>query len=82
LRTRQRQTEVPAFTFNGTFEGSLSASLVRSSSEGDGTDELQGDAVVSGTFCIGAVWDLTTDPADLPAGDCTIVNWEQDLHVS
>ncbi|MFF9157462.1 HNH endonuclease [Streptomyces sp. NPDC014846] len=70
------------FTFHGTFAGSLSASLVRSSSDGDGTDELQGDAVVSGTFSIVAVWDLTDDPADLSAGEYTIVNWEQDLHVS
>ncbi|MFD8810433.1 hypothetical protein ACFV23_02770 [Streptomyces sp. NPDC059627] len=70
------------FTFNGTFEGSLSASLVRSSPDGDGMDELQGDAVVSGTFSIVTVWDLTADPADAPVGDCTILDWEQDLHVS
>ncbi|MFF3358157.1 hypothetical protein ACFYWN_37355 [Streptomyces sp. NPDC002917] len=58
------------FTFDGTFEAGLSASLVRSSSDGGGTDELQGDAVVSGTFSIVAVWDLTADPADVSAGDC------------
>lgn len=69
-------------TFDGTFEAGLSASLVRSSSDGGGTDELQGDAVVSGTFSIVAVWDLTADPADVSSGDCTIVNWEQDLHIS
>ncbi|WP_069869074.1 hypothetical protein [Streptomyces malaysiensis] len=70
------------FTFGGTFEASLSTSLVRSSSDGDGTEELQGDAVVSGTFSIVAVWDLTAEPADMSVGDCTIINWEQDLHIS
>ncbi len=70
------------FTFGGTFEASLSASLVRSSSDGDGTEELQGDAAVSGTFSIVAVWDLTAEPSDVSAGDCTISDWEQDLHIS
>ncbi|MEU6379596.1 hypothetical protein [Streptomyces sp. NPDC046909] len=70
------------FTFNGNFEGSLSASLVRSSSDGDGTDELQGDAVVSGTFTIVTVWDPAADPADVSAGNSTIASWEQDLHIS
>ncbi|MFI7296880.1 hypothetical protein [Streptomyces sp. NPDC050121] len=70
------------FNFNGTFEGSLSASLVRRSSDGDGMDELQGDAVVSGTFTVLAVWDPAAEPADVSEGDCTIAGWEQDLHIS
>ncbi|MFZ3595102.1 hypothetical protein [Streptomyces sp. BH104] len=69
------------FTFNGTFEGSFSASVVRVTPDGDGTDELQGDAVVSGTFSIVATWERTKAPADVSAGDCTIGKWEEDLHV-
>lgn len=70
------------FTFGGIFEASLSVSLVCSGSDGDGTEERQGDAVVSGTFSIVAACDLPAEPADMSAGDCTIINWEQDLHIS
>ncbi len=70
------------FTFGGDFEASLSASLVRSAPDGDGTDEFQGDAVVSGAFSIVAVWELTADPTGVAAGDCIIEAWTQDLHTA
>lgn len=70
------------FTFDGTFDASLSASLVCSGFDGDGTRELQGDAEASGTFSIVVVWDLTAVPADVSAGECTIIKWEQDLQIS
>jgi hypothetical protein len=70
------------FTFGGAFEASLSASLVRGNPDGDGTHELQGDAVVSGTFSIVAVWELAADPIGVAAGDCSISGWTQDLHTA
>ncbi|MEU3071711.1 hypothetical protein ABZ712_33275 [Streptomyces sp. NPDC006906] len=77
-----RFADVVEFNFGGTFEASLSASVVRVSSDGDGTDELQGDAVVSGEFVIVAIWEPAADLTDVAAGDCTIVDWAQDLHIA
>ncbi|MFE4423731.1 hypothetical protein [Streptomyces sp. NPDC056817] len=70
------------FTFGGDFEASLSASLVRVRPDGDGTDDLQGDAVVSGSFSIDAVWELADDQTGVTAGDCIIDAWTQDLHAA
>ncbi|MEU6845487.1 hypothetical protein ABZ930_26765 [Streptomyces sp. NPDC046716] len=70
------------FTFNGTFEGVFTASVVRVAPDGEGTDDLQGDAVVNGTFSVVAAWDPTTELADVSAGDCTDETWEEDLHVA
>ncbi|MGW1641565.1 hypothetical protein [Streptomyces lavendulae] len=69
------------FIFQGAFEAGFAASVVRSSSDGGGTDDLQGDATVSGTFSFVAYWDLADDPAKVHAGDCTIEDWDQDLTV-
>ncbi|MFJ3091424.1 hypothetical protein [Streptomyces sp. NPDC086838] len=69
------------FTFQGAFEAGFAASVVRSSSDGGGMDDLQGDARVSGTFSFVAGWDLADDPAQVHVGDCTIEDWEADLNV-
>ncbi|WP_406841524.1 hypothetical protein ACICHK_41660 (plasmid) [Streptomyces sp. AHU1] len=78
----RRFADAIEFTFGGAFEASLSASLVCSRPDGDGTDELQGDAVVSRTFSTVAVWDLAADPAGVTAGDCIIGAWIQDLRTA
>ncbi len=70
------------FTFQGAFEAGFAASVVRSSSDGGGTDDLQGDAMVSGTFSFVADWDLADEPAQVQTGDCTIEDWDQDLNVA
>ncbi|MGW0469496.1 hypothetical protein ACWDX6_30245 [Streptomyces sp. NPDC003027] len=69
------------FTFQGAFEAGFAASVVRSSSDGVGMDDLQGDAMVSGTFSFVADWGLADDPAQVHTSDCTIEDWDQDLNV-
>lgn len=63
------------FTFRGHFAASMTASLLRSDSRGDGLEELQGDAVVSGTFDADVYWAF----AGFDSGDCFIDHWEIDL---
>ncbi|MDW4912505.1 HNH endonuclease signature motif containing protein [Streptomyces californicus] len=70
------------FTFEGAFEAGFAASVVRSSPDGGGTDDLQGDAMVSGTYSFVADWDLADDAARVQPGDCTVEDWDQDLSVA
>jgi hypothetical protein len=63
------------FTFRGNFTASLTASLTRSDSRGDELEELQGDAVVRGTFSSVVYW--TFDGFE--AGDFFIGDWDADL---
>ncbi|MEU8919444.1 HNH endonuclease signature motif containing protein [Kitasatospora sp. NPDC048545] len=66
------------FTAGGVFEGSLSASLTRSNSAGEGLEDLQGDVVVTGTFSTSVFWDPASALSDLEAGDCVIDAWGVD----
>jgi hypothetical protein len=69
------------FTFSGEFESHLAASLVRDNPYGWTTTilDLQGDAVVQGTFTFTATWDAG-EGDDLPyAEEATIESWEQDV---
>ncbi|MEP7736204.1 hypothetical protein ABKW28_00995 [Nocardioides sp. 31GB23] len=69
------------FTFSGEFESHLAASLVRDNPHGWTTTilDLQGDAVVQGTFTFTATWDAG-EGDDLPyAEEATIESWEQDV---
>ncbi|MEU3906192.1 hypothetical protein AB0F20_20470 [Streptomyces goshikiensis] len=44
-------------------------------------DDLQGDALVSGTFSFVADWCLADDLAQVHTGDCTIEDWDHDLNL-
>ncbi|WP_157531418.1 MULTISPECIES: hypothetical protein [unclassified Kitasatospora] len=74
----QRERDVIEVTIGGVFECSLSAGLTRSDPRGDGLEDLQGDAVVSGTFTASASWDLADALSGLEAGDCVIGEWTQE----
>jgi hypothetical protein len=64
-----------SFEFEGEFEGAMSASLVRSSDDGNDLVDFQGDAVVSGRFS----FEVTGDPSDnsLEVGE----PWADDLQI-
>ncbi|MFJ1707619.1 HNH endonuclease [Kitasatospora sp. NPDC088346] len=74
----RREGRFVEFTVRGAFEGSLSASLTRSDSRGDGLEDLQGDVVVAGSFSTSMFWDLAAALSGLEAGDCLIDEWKLD----
>ncbi|MEU8980985.1 hypothetical protein [Streptomyces sp. NPDC048309] len=67
------------FTFHGNFESSMAASLAQTSPDGSDLLELQGDAVVFGTFSFVVSWHFSADPADAYTGECVIEDWKPDL---
>jgi hypothetical protein len=69
------------FTLGGDFEARLSASLVQDSSDGSEREELQGDAYVTGTFTLAAMWDRSMAFGEVDAGECWIQSWDIDVDV-
>lgn len=69
------------FTFSGEFESHLAASLVRDNPYGWTSTvlDLQGDAVVEGTFSFTATWDAGDADEVQYAEEATIESWEQDV---
>ncbi|MFJ5535104.1 HNH endonuclease [Streptomyces sp. NPDC093261] len=67
------------FTLKGNFEESLSTSLVQSSPDGSALDDLQGDAVVLGTFSFVVSWHFS-EPEEVDTGECCIDSQEVDIH--
>lgn len=71
-----RTPSAMSFEFEGEFEATMSASLVRSSDDGNDLVDFQGDAVVSGRFS----FEVTGDPSDnsLEVGE----PWADDLDIA
>jgi HNH endonuclease len=63
------------FSFDGTFAGMLSGSVVRSSWDGDGLDELQGDSEAAGRFTFSVTWDFTKAPPGPGGASAEITEW-------
>ncbi|GAA0895987.1 hypothetical protein GCM10009558_083270 [Virgisporangium aurantiacum] len=63
------------FTLEGAFVGELSGSVVRSSSDGDGLDDLQGDSEAAGRFTFWVTWDLTQAPPGSRGASAEITDW-------
>jgi hypothetical protein len=76
----RRRAGTVEFTFGGDFEANFLASLFRVRPEVDETDDLQGDAAVSGSFSFDAAWKFMDDQTGVTAGDCIIDVWTPDLH--
>ncbi|MFE1949844.1 HNH endonuclease [Streptomyces sp. NPDC059524] len=69
------------FTFQGSFESYLTASLVQDSRTGDGLQDRQGEAEASGTFSFTLDWAFSSEPGDGEVGECTIEDWDSSLYV-
>lgn len=70
------------FVFRGTFDMSLTASIVQDSWDGSGLSDVQGDADISGTFSFVATWELTTASGDLESGDYELESSNLDIYTS
>jgi hypothetical protein len=69
------------FTFYGSFEADLSASLVQDNLDGVGLDEVQGDAQVYGRFSFGATCEFSGDPGNIDVHECWIEWWKDDIEL-
>lgn len=69
------------FIFSGEFESHLAASLVRDNPYGWETTviDIQGDAVVEGSFSFTATWDAGDTDKSPYTEEATIESWEQDV---
>ncbi|WP_327330577.1 HNH endonuclease (plasmid) [Streptomyces sp. NBC_01208] len=77
-----RYTSVLEFTFQGSFDAYLMAPLVQDNLDGDGIQERQGEAAVTGTFSFTADWPISTEQGALDISDCTIEEWSSRLDVT
>ncbi|MEY9956806.1 HNH endonuclease [Streptacidiphilus sp. MAP5-52] len=71
----RREGQLIEFTAGGVFEGSLSLSLTRIDSRGDGPEDFQGDVVVDGSFSASTFWDPGSGTTGLEAADLVIDDW-------
>ncbi|WGW11868.1 hypothetical protein LWF01_17540 [Saxibacter everestensis] len=70
------------FTFTGHFDTVLSASLVQGGPDGDGLDELQGEAVATGSFSFDIQCDSSMDAENLDIGEPSITSWQAIVDLS
>ncbi|WP_329305748.1 HNH endonuclease signature motif containing protein [Streptomyces anulatus] len=70
-----RHASVLEFTFQGSFDAYLVASLVQDALDGDGIQDRQGEAAVAGTFSFTADWPISAEQGALDISDCTIEDW-------
>lgn len=69
------------FTFQGSFDAYLMASLVQDTLDGDGSQDRQGEAAVTGTFSFTADWSISAQRGAIDISDCTIEEWSSHLEV-
>ncbi|MGW1124361.1 HNH endonuclease [Streptomyces sp. NPDC002526] len=77
-----RYASVLEFTFQGSFDAYLIASLVQDALDGDGIQDRQGEAAVTGTFSFTADWLISAERGALDMSDCTIEEWSSRLDVT
>ncbi|MFJ3214259.1 HNH endonuclease [Streptomyces flaveolus] len=77
-----RYGSVLEFTFQGSFDAYLIASLVQDTLDGEGMQDRQGEAAVSGTFSFTADWPISAQQGVLDISDCTIEEWSSHLDVT
>ncbi|MBZ6142525.1 HNH endonuclease [Streptomyces olivaceus] len=77
-----RYEPVLEFTFRGIFDAYLMASLVQDALNGDGIQDRQGEAAVTGSFSFTADWLISAQRGALDISDCTIEEWSSHLEVT
>jgi hypothetical protein len=70
-----RDNDVLTVTFEGTFEGALSGSVVLSARDGDGLDVLQGDSEAVGRFTVWTDWNMSNASGTPSGASAEVTDW-------